>query len=307
MAKTAMVVTTCVVSVVILFVIFSYLLSIVNPGLMVNNDTYYRRMEDLEDFDDNFDTLYPNEELSAKDNVHFGLEKVPEDYEIFPYDAESKGNTEIGKRFAQKPGRISAVTVKSNIKFGDHILTTDGKKPVTLIVFPLKDNRRIARDKKNKNVDKDPTNVLFKIVDDSGQAKLEVIADSARLVYKHEVNNTKKELGIDSNIFEIRPNNTLLYNVKDQTFKIVNNKIPYINNNAIYNSIPRRKNVGEVMGKSLTTIQNTDKINSTKTVTKTTRKTYFLTTTVISSNLSVPIELSTVNDNVNSVSVMRKE
>lgn len=298
MAKTAVIVTTCVVGILILFVIFSYLLSIVNPDLLATNGTYYRRMEGQDFDDDKTDIFYPNEELSAKDNVHFGLEKVPDDYEIFPYE-ESRGNAEIGKRFAQKP----AVTVKSNVKLGDHILTTDGKTPVTLIVFPLKDNRRHAREKKNKKIDRNPKNVLLKIVDDSGEAKLEVIADSARIVYKEEVNNTKKELGSDRKVFEIRPNNTLLYNVKDQSFKIVNNRTPYNKNSR--NSTPG-SNVEEIVETISTNFHSTDDTNSTLTVTEITSETYYLTSTLVSNNLSVGTELTTVND-LNAVTIMRKK
>ncbi|CAH2070848.1 unnamed protein product, partial [Iphiclides podalirius] len=205
MSKKTVYVLLCSVLIVVLFCVFCYLLNIVNPEVYLTNTTDPRRLD-----------LSPTEELSAKDDVHYGLEKAPETYKPkAPYESEIKWDDYRRKSY---PVQIPIVT------------PTDKQTPVTVIVYPSKDHRRsVETNNVPKYKDRSSKNVLLKIVDDNGQARMEVIVDSGQIHYKNQLNKPKENNG-ELEVYEIKSNNTLLYNIQEQSLKIVDDGLPKVVN-----------------------------------------------------------------------------
>lgn len=156
------------------------------------------------------------------------MEKAPEDYE-----KKTSNKAEVTWDGVDQPKLYPVLipivkpTVRHLIKNTTHDTRYhrpfDEQTHVTVMVHPTKDHRRSLKNNDNsKSVkQRESTNVLLKIIDDSGQARMEVIVDSGQIHYKDQSMNKFNKSKDELHVYEIKPNNTLLYNIPEQSMKIV--------------------------------------------------------------------------------------
>ncbi|CAG5041234.1 unnamed protein product [Parnassius apollo] len=197
-------------------------MSTVDPKPYQTNYTTGRKMDDVP-----FDDLYGNDELSANDNVHYGLEKVPEDYEArTPYKGEVEWETNFRKSLSvQIPVVVPSISKENATERTGSFRTkkTNKEKSITLMFFPIKDYRYYRRSVNNLDKAgsiKKGVNVT-KVVENTNEARMKAIIDPNDLINVERLNNSIKQLNETNKQYEVRSNDTLVYNIGEESIKIV--------------------------------------------------------------------------------------